>query len=112
MPLQKWSEQIWIAQMSPEPGFSDEIDVLLKAHGDADPSPDVVIDLAGLQSLNSSNISQMLRVREKVSQTGSRTRIAGPSDAVWSVFLTTGLDKVFEFSQNTALALADLQVNP
>ncbi|MEM7624644.1 MAG: STAS domain-containing protein [Planctomycetota bacterium] len=111
MPLQKWSDQIWLCQMSPEPTFSEEIDTLVGQFGKAEPKPHVVIDLSGLDVLNSSNLSQMLRVRKLVTDAGSKLRIAGPTNAVWSLFLTTGLDKVFDFAQDTMMALAELQIS-
>lgn len=110
MPLQKWSDQIWLCQMSPEPSFSEEIDSFLSQFAAADPPPHLVIDLSGVEVLNSSNLSQMLKARKTVADRGGRVRVAGPSNAVWSLFLTTGLDKVFDFSQDTSMALAELQL--
>ena len=111
MPLQKWSDQIWVSQMSPPPAFADDIETLENAYEAANPAPDIVIDLSEVPQLNSSNLSQMLAVRKLVGKRGGRLRVAGPTDGVWSVMLTAGLDKVFSFSQNTAFALADLQMN-
>ena len=111
MPLQKWSDQIWLCQMSPAPTFSEEIDTLLGQFGKAEPKPHVVLDLSGVEVLNSSNLSQMLRVRKVVTEEGSKMRVAGPTDAVWSLLLTTGLDKVFDFAQDTMMALAELQIS-
>ena len=110
MPLQKWSEQIWVAQMSPEPAFSEELETLSAQYDGADESPHLVLDLSGVHMLNSSNLSHMLRVRKQATDQGQRVKIAGPSNAIWSVFLTMGLDKVFEFSQDTTTALAELQL--
>lgn len=110
MPLQKWSDQIWVSQMSPEPSFSDEIEALSSQFAKAQEKPHVVIDLAGVSALNSSNLAQLLNIRKQVNAEERRLRIAGPSNSVWSLFLTTGLDKVFEFSSDTATALAELQM--
>ncbi|MEM9420467.1 MAG: STAS domain-containing protein [Planctomycetota bacterium] len=110
MPLQKWSDQIWVSQMSQEPSFSEEIEVLKTQYAAAEKPPHVVIDLSQVPVLNSSNISQMLEIRKLAADQGRKVRIAGPTDAVWSVFLTASLDKVFEFSQDTSIALAELQI--
>lgn len=110
MSLQKWSDQIWIAQMSAQPVFSEEIDSLTAQFEKASPSPHVVIDLSGVQTLNSSNLSQLLRVRKLAGDAGSGVRVAAPTDAVWTLFLTTGLDKVFQFSRDTTTALTELQL--
>jgi anti-anti-sigma regulatory factor len=52
----------------------------------------------------------MLRLRKLVHDSGGRLRVAGPSDAVWGVLLTTGLDKVFAFDPDPATALAHVQI--
>lgn len=111
MPLQKWSDQIWLCQMSPEPSFSEEIDTLIQQFKKADDKPHVVIDLSGLAGLNSSNLSQILRARKAINDGGRKMRVSGPTDAVWSLFLTTGLDKVFQFAPDTMVALAELQIS-
>ncbi|MEM6855027.1 MAG: STAS domain-containing protein [Planctomycetota bacterium] len=110
MPLQKWSDQIWVSQMSEAPSFSEDIEVLKNQYAAAEEPPHVVIDLSQVAVLNSSNISQLLEIQKTASGHDRRVRVAGPNNAVWSVFLTASLDKVFEFSQDTATALAELQL--
>lgn len=110
MPLQKWSNEIWVCKMSDDPGFSDDMDLLASQYVAAVSSPHVVIDLAGVDLLNSTNISQMLRVRTLTADRSRKLRLAGPSNAVWTVLLTAGLDRVFNFSHDTSIALADLQL--
>ena len=39
---------------------------------------------------------------------GSRLRICSVGDQVWGVILVTGLDKLFEFQPDVAMALAAL----
>ena len=40
----------------------------------------------------------------------ARLRICSVDDAVWSVMLITGLDKVFEFTDDVSTSLASLQL--
>ncbi|MEM6459924.1 MAG: STAS domain-containing protein [Planctomycetota bacterium] len=110
MPLQKWSDEIWVSQLADDPAFSEDFETLIPRYTKAEPRPHLVIDLSGVRILNSSNLSQILRVRKLAADAGRGLRIAGPNDAVWSVFLTTGLDKVFGFSEDTTTALAQLQL--
>ena len=42
--------------------------------------------------------------------TEARLLLCGMSNHVWGVFLLTGLDKIFEFSDNVPTALATLQM--
>ena len=110
MPLQKWSEHIWLSQPSDGHAFSDEMDVLLSQYSAAELSPHMVVDLSGMTRLNSTHIAQLLRLRKLVVDRERKMRIAGPNNAVWTVFLTAGLDQVFEFSTDTTVALAELQL--
>ncbi len=110
MPLQKWSDDIWLVKLYNEPSFSDELETLFSQYSSNELPPHVVIDLAGVDTVNSSNLSQLLRLRKMTADRGRQLKIATPSDAVWSVFLSTSLDNVFAFSSDTMTALAQLQL--
>ena len=110
MPVQKWSSRIWVAKLGDAPGFSEDLDYLLENAPVADPPPDVVLDMANVSRLTSSHLSHLLRLRKQLVDQALRLRLANPSDALWAVFLSTGLDQVFKFSQDTSTALADLQL--
>ena len=110
MPLQKWSEDIWLIQLFNEPAFSEELELAISQFAAADPPPHVVVDLGGVDTVNSSNLSQLLRLRKLTDDRQRQLKIAGPSDTVWSVFLSTSLDNVFNFSGDTMTALAELQL--
>lgn len=110
MPIQKWSDNIWIAQLSDDPAFSDDMDTLVADCGYADTMPHVVVDLTSVQHINSSNLSQMLRLRKMSIDKDARLVVAGPHDTVWAAILATGLDKVFNFTEDGATALAQLQM--
>ncbi|MEM9345421.1 MAG: STAS domain-containing protein [Planctomycetota bacterium] len=110
MPTERWSDDIWIFRLQNEPGFSDDLHPLLQRIGRDEAPPAVVIDLAEVTSINSSNLSQLLKLRKTADDHKIALRITSPSDAVWSVFLMTGLDKVFAFTQDTSTALAELQM--
>ena len=110
MSIQKWSEQIWVTQLADEPAFSDDMAWLRDETAKAEQMPDLVLDLSGVDHVNSSQLAQLLRLRKIVADRKTRLRLAGPPDSVWAVFLATGLDKVFDFSENVTTALAELQM--
>jgi anti-anti-sigma factor len=72
--------------------------------------PDVIVNLKDVSRLNSSNLAQLLRLRKLVLSRRRRLRICAVGDIVWSVFLMTGLDKLFEFTDDVATSLASLQI--
>ncbi len=113
MTITDWSESIIIAELHPEPSFSEDMDALI---GRLDESgkelPSVIVDAKAVNRLNSSNIAQLLRLRKKLSDVGSRLRLCSVTDRVWSVLLATGLDRVFEFTEDISTSLASLQIEP
>lgn len=111
MPIQQWSDRIWVAQLGNEPSLSEDLIGLMDRAQQARQTPDLVLDLSGVSQLNSSNLSQILRIRKLAVDRGVQLLLAGPTDSIWAVFLTTGLDKVFEFAANVSTALAGLQMN-
>lgn len=110
MPVEAWSDRIWLAPLPPEPLLTDDLDNLAAALRKADPTPDVVLDLSAVPMLHSTALSRLLTLRKSLLDGAARLRLTAPNDRVWTVFLTTGLDQVFRFSENTATALAELQL--
>ena len=111
MPIQKWSELIWVVQLGDEPALSEDLTALLHEARQAQPPPHAVINLAAVTQLNSSNLSQLLRLRKQAIDQDTKLKLAMVVDSVWVVFMTTGLDKVFEFVPDVPTALAGLQLD-
>ena len=53
----------------------------------------------------------MLRLRQKCIAANRRLQLTTLPDVVWGIILTTGLDKVFEYTPDVPSALAKLQLN-
>ncbi len=112
----EWSEDIVICDLNDEPEFSEEMQDLIvrlqeRAGGGGDtPIPNVVLNLAGISYLNSSNLAQLLRLRKLLIEQNGRMKLASVADPVWSIMLLTGLDKVFQFAPDKATAIASLQL--
>ena len=112
MPIQQWSEKIWVVKLSDEPLLSEDLTGLAANLQNNGVMPDLVLDMAGVSYFNSSNLSQLLRLRKLALDRGARLRIAAVPDGLWVVFLNTGLDKILDFDQDVANALAGLQIAP
>ncbi len=110
MPIQQWSERIWVLQLGDDPGFSDDLASVREGAAQTSFLPDLVIDLTAVKHINSSQLSALLRMRKFAIDHDARLRLAQPRDPVWAVFLATGLDKVFEFTPDVTTALAELQM--
>lgn len=106
MPIEKWSEGVVVVHLADDPQFSDDIDQL-----DTDAaSSDAVIDFGAVGFINSSNIARLLKLRKKMNSAGRRMVLCNLSTQVWGAFLITGLDKIFEFTDDVPTALASVQM--
>ncbi|MCC5829028.1 MAG: anti-sigma factor antagonist [Phycisphaeraceae bacterium] len=110
MPIEKWSNRIWVVALQDEPALSEDLATAHEAVVRAERTPSMVIDVSNLTHLNSSNLSQLLRLRKAMIDNDQKIVIAGMPNSVWAIFLTTGLDKVFEFQDDLSTALAGLQI--
>jgi len=111
MAIQEWSDKILIAELNDEPLFSEVFDGLLNRFEESeDAIINVVVDLKSVTYLNSSNIAQLLRLRKMLTASKCRMRLCSVSDSVWSVFLVTGLDKLFDVTDDVSTSLASLQI--
>lgn len=111
MPINEWSDEILIAELSDEPAFTDEISGLIRRIEEGENNtPHVIVDLKDVTFLNSSNIAQLLRMRQILLNANVEMRICSTRDPVWSLLLITGLDKIFQFTDDVSTSLASLQL--
>jgi anti-anti-sigma factor len=110
MPIQQWSEQVILGELSDDPQFTDDMNAILDQCKD-NPRVDVLLNLASVDYLNSSNIAKLLKLRKLVTITNQRRlKICGVNTHVWGVFLVTGLDRIFDVADDVASGLASLQI--
>ncbi len=108
MAVKHWSEEILLVELDPEPEFSAQ---LAAAREQIEQRPvHAVVSLGKVDMLNSSNIGQLLRLRQKLVERDRKLRLCAISDQLWGVLLAMGLDKVFQFAEDVPSALAGLQL--
>ncbi len=108
MPVEKWSDNVVVAHLADDPQFTE--DLLSIEDSTAGGNCDVVLDFAAVHFINSSNLARLLKLRKNMISTQRRLVFCSISTQVWGTYLVTGLDKVFEFSDNVPTALATLQM--
>lgn len=108
MTIQNWSDNIIMAELADEPAFTDDLDALVEMAEDR--PRDMVLNFSAVDFLNSSNIARLLKLRKVVSSGNRRLVLCGINTQVWGVFLVTGLDKIFEYTNDTATALTTVQL--
>jgi anti-anti-sigma factor len=108
MPIEQWSDRIGIVHLSADPHLAENLQT---AHELASNKPvDLVVDFGAVRYLNSSHIARLLKLRKTMSNNDSRLILCAVDTQVWSAFLVTGLDKIFEFADAVPTALATLQI--
>ena len=110
MSVEKWSESVTIVHLGSDPHFSEDIETATELTGG---SVNRVLDFSAVHYVNSSNIAALLRLRRQVAEKNGKVVLCNVANAVWTTFLITGLDKIFDFSENVPTALATIQMkNP
>jgi len=108
MAIQEWSDDIIVADLGDDPQFTDELAALMdKLEVDA---KNVVLNFAAVGFVNSSNIAQLLRLRKQMISNEKKLILCDVNTQVWGVLLVTGLDKIFEYTNDVSTALAMLQL--
>jgi len=110
MSLQNWSENIMLAELQDDPAFTDDLNAL-NEHVEKNLHLDVVLNFATVNYVNSSNLAKLLRLRKLVTINNQRKLIlCSVNTHVWGLFLTTGLNKTFEFADEVSVGLAGLEI--
>jgi anti-anti-sigma factor len=107
-----WSDNIIVAELSDEPALSDELTGIIQRASvpKGKHVPHVVLNLAGVTYLNSSNLAQLLQLRKALGEHARQLKLCSVNTELWSLFLVTGLDKVLRFAPDPMTALAGLQL--
>ena len=108
MAIQKWSEEITVVELGDDPQFTDDLSALTDVL-ESEPTH-AVLNFSAVGFINSSNVSQLLRIRKLTAGTDKKLVFCDVNSQVWGVFLVTGLDKIFDFTNDIATALATVQL--
>ena len=109
MSIESWSDNILVVELQDDPALTDDLSVLFDQL-DTKTDVDVVLNFAGVNYVNSSNIAKLLKLRKKVLINRRRLVLCEINTNVWGLFLVTGLDKVFEFAETVATGLTAVQL--
>lgn len=108
MPIENWSDHVIIAHLASDPHLGEDLESVLEQT--REPGVDAVLDFAQVKYLNSSHIAKLLKLRKQISGNSSKLILCAVDTQVWSAFLVTGLDKIFEFTDAVPTALASIQI--
>ena len=109
MGIQNWSEEIILVDLPQEPEIGDELQTvteMVRDRGDCD----VVIDFSRVDIVTSSSLSKLLKLRKLLADCGHRLIFCSVAAATKGIFTVTGLDGIFEITDDKFVALASLQM--
>ncbi len=108
MAIQEWSDDIVVVELADDPQFTDELTSVTEL---VESKPrHVVLNFGVVGFINSSNVAKLLRLRKAISMQQRKLILCEVNAQVWGVFLVTGLDKIFVFTNDIATSLASLQL--
>lgn len=110
MAITDWSENILVGELSNEPLLSEDLGTLLSRLDTCKDPLHVVLNMSNVTYLTSSNLAQLIQMRKLLTASKGTLHLCGVNDAVWSILLLTGLDRIFKFSEDVATGLAAAQL--
>jgi len=110
MPVEKWSDSVVIVHLADDPQFTDELEDLEEFASGVPVRPHAILDFGSVFTINSSNLARLLKLRKQTIVTDRRLILCNVGSHVLSTLLMTGLDNVFEISQDVSTALATLEM--
>jgi len=111
MPITEWSDDVLLVDLGGEPQLSEDLSSTQQMIDGPGAQPrHLVLDLHEVHLLTSTNIAQLLRLRKMQKLAKRRLIVARVPNRVWAIFLTAGLDELFETSSDVGTALAAVQL--
>ncbi|MBN1456830.1 MAG: STAS domain-containing protein [Sedimentisphaerales bacterium] len=109
MSIENWSEEIMLVNLVKEPDLGNELQTVIGLVT-SESKFDVVIDFSEVDILSSSSIAKLLKLRKVLKEKGNHLVISSVDAPTMRIFDMTGLNSVFDFVEDTFVALAGLQV--
>lgn len=110
MSIEQWSDSIVLGNLADDPQFTDDLTAIIEQCSNND-KLDVLLSFENVNYLNSSNIAKLLKLRKTVAISNERRLVLCTiSRHVWGVFLVTGLDRIFDITEDVPSGLAALQI--
>jgi len=108
MGMQNWAEDIILVDLHREPQMGDELKTvtdIVNDRGDCD----VILDFSNVDIITSSSLSKLLKLRQLLTDCGHRLIFCSMNNFTTSAFKTTGLDGIFELTDDKFAASEELQ---
>ena len=108
MGIQNWSEDIILADLHREPQMVDELTTVTDIVNDRSDC-DVILYFSNVDIITSSSLSKLLKLRQLLTDCGHRLIFCSINSFTKSAFKITGLDGIFELTDDKFAASEELQ---
>lgn len=108
MAIESLQDNLIVVDLPKEPETGDElkkVTELVRERGGCD----VIIDFSGVDIVVSSSLSGLLELRKLVADCGQRVICCGVATSTKGIFAVTGLEPVFEFTDDKSAALQAIE---
>ena len=108
MRIQNWSEDIILVDLQREPQMREELKTvtdIINDRGDCD----VILDFSSVDIISSSSLSKLLTLRQLLTDCGHRLIFCSINNFTKQAFNITGLDGIFELTDDKFAASEELQ---
>ena len=110
-----WNDDIAVCELNDEPQLSEELASVIEraeknAPGAQRAVKHLVLNFSGVRYISSSHLAQLIRLRKALNEAHKQMVLCSVNDNLWSVFLMSGLDRIFRFAPDPLTALATLQL--
>ena len=105
MELENRWDNAMLVHLPPLPKMLEELDRLIDTTG-REAGDDAVIDFADVDIITTPVIARPLTLRKLLADRGHRLMLCGLTTHTRGVFAVTGLNKVFEFAEDSGAGLA------
>jgi anti-anti-sigma regulatory factor len=102
----RW-ENAMLVHLPPLPKILRELDRVIDTAG-REAGDDAVIDFSDVEIITTPIIARLLTLRKLLAARGHRLILCGLTTHTKGVFAVTGLDKVFEFAEDSSAGLAQV----
>ena len=109
MGIQNWSENVVLVNLAKEPDMGEELQTVIDVVSE-NISQEVVVDFADTDIITSSSIAKLLKLRKVLHDNNQTLVLSSVRPKTRSIFDVTGLDNVFDFMDDSFIALASLQL--
>ena len=106
--MHNWSKDVLVVDLPREPHIVNELENLLEVacnKGNAD----VLLDFKTIDVITSASLSKLLKLRKLFIDNCRRLILCNVNPVTMEIFISTGLDGVFEFVGDMSVAFPGLQ---